>query len=86
MEAKSIERIAEELGVSLYDLIPLVAARDELQYKAGEQQGIEKGRKEVVDWFNKYRWNESVFSVPYGKPQAQLEEWLKGGKPSSKRG
>ena len=41
MKAKSIERIAEELGVNFYNLYPLIKARDEFHFKAGMQKVME---------------------------------------------
>ena len=41
MKAKSIERIAEELGVNFYNLYPLIKARDEFHFKAGMQKVVD---------------------------------------------
>ena len=60
-EAKSIERIAEELGVNFFDLHPLLKARDEWHFKAGYDKAMaqlagmtaeckQMGRKEVLEW------------------------------------
>lgn len=49
MEAKSIERIAEELGVSFYALQPYILMREEISFKAGKQAGEQQGIKLVVE-------------------------------------
>ncbi len=65
MKAKAIERIAEELGVSFYDLHPLISARDEFH--------IKEGRREVVEWLRDNGY-EVAISDEVGW-QEQLEEW-----------
>ncbi len=75
MEAKSIERIAEELGVNFYDLHPLIAARDEYMKQ--------EGRREVVEWLRTKQMPDEPSSYPYpglvaiSKVQfeAKLKEW-----------
>ncbi len=62
MEAKTIERIAEELGVNFYDLHPLISARDEFHIKEGRREVVEPsdelleiGRKAIEDALIEWR-------------------------------
>ncbi len=61
MEAETIERIAEELGVNFYDLHPLLSARDEFH--------IKEGRREVVEWI------EDNCDIGRCDPVAVTAEW-----------
>ena len=72
MKAKAIERIAEELGVSFYDLHPLISARDEFH--------IKEGRREVVEWIETHAVSLSIdqpisFDIKYNDWQDKLKDW-----------
>ena len=69
MGAKSIERIAEELGVNFYDLCPLIQARDEWH--------LNQGRKEVVKWVEKQAHQDCYLSIDFTSKewQFQKKEW-----------
>ena len=63
MEAKSIERIAEELGVNLYDLHPYILMREELARRKvvefalnymNDVWGYDYSGKRVDDWNAKW--------------------------------
>ena len=69
-QAKSIERIAEELGVNFFVLHPLLSARDEFH--------LRKGRQEVVDWVennNHYNDRYDTIEIENREWQDQLNEW-----------
>lgn len=68
MEAKSIERIAEELGVNFYDLYPLISARDEFHRRVGI--------REVVKWIELGKFHIDGFPCYDAQAwQAKLKEW-----------
>lgn len=80
IEAKTIERIAEELGVNSYDLEPLLRARDKFYYKQGIQL--------VVEWIKEHSSAQASYTdddyitrswleISNGLWFAQVKEWLK---------
>ncbi len=88
MEAKTIERIAEELGVNFYDLAPLIIARDEFHRKEGRREVVEIASKfepkihkgvaieveHTPQYGSKWKW-KCDDDCPLCLWQAKLKEW-----------
>jgi hypothetical protein len=72
--AKTIERIAEELGVNFYVLYPLITARDIFYKQEGINEVIELLHYDIKRQFTKDGENV-VFTLPTELWHSKLKEW-----------
>lgn len=91
MEAKDLVMSYEQINCLCYDTggkvlnlenwsNAVAKAQAEISFPAGEKQGIEKGRKEVVEWVKQNHWHSADGhlegdGINDKKWQAKLKEW-----------